>query len=374
MTFRLTCMAGELARALQLASQTAGREKQIPILRAVRIAVTKDGATISATNNDHGVTVSIAAEGEGTAYVDIGLILPKAQVMRPSQPVTLTSEDGKFIEMKQGRTGLKAPMLDGDAFPVDMTKAVDGKGITVAAGPLLHAFSVAPDAIWPGISQPMYMGALLDMEGGKFRVVATSGKVLSVMELDIPAFDRSIIIPNEAMAAIRSMFKDAETLEIVATESALSVSGNEVTYHTRLIEGRFPDWRRVVAGENIENIATIDPAEVLGAVIRASAVSEEKAKDGSFLAVWVNIDDGELLAKASSKIGEAGEDTCPTDGPAGEFVVNSIHIRRMLGNIGASKATITYPTTYNPDVPVIIRAYPSERENYRAISQVRAAK
>lgn len=378
MTFQLTCMAGELARALSLATQVSGREKQIPILRAVRIAATKTACTIAATNNDHGMAVTIAAEGDGVVYVDASMIAPKSAVLRHDKPVTITGdEDGKNITVTQSRTRWKIPVLDGaDSFPTDMTKAVKGKSVKMTAGPFLHALSIAPDAIWPGIARTFDMGALLDMGDGKFRVISTNTKVFSVIELDAPALQvEQIIFPNDAMSAVRSLFKDADELEIVATADAMSISAERLIYRTKLVEGQFPDWRKAVekqAGAALDGEAIASSTAIIETLDRAAAIAEDKNKDGAVLGVRVQIGDGEFSAKATNRTGEEGEDSCECPGSEGLFGVSATHLRKMIGNLGSRDVRLTYSTT-DPEKPVVVHAHPAERENYRLVMPMRMA-
>lgn len=375
MTFTLTCQAGDLARALTLAAQTAGKEKQIPILRAVRIDVSSTSATISATNNDHGVATRIAAEGEGIAHIDLSLILPKAQVMRQNQPVTITSEDGKFIEMKQGRTKLTAPVLDGDAFPVDMTKALDGSPVTLTAGPLLAALSVAPDAIDPGISRSVDMGALVDSADDKFRIVSGNGKVFMVTEIDLPAMAiKEFILPHAAISSICSLFRESDALQVVATENAVSISTDTLTYRTKLVEDRYPDWRAAVsrqAGDNLDAVAIVSRVEFVDAIKRAGAIGEDSNKqNGSFVPIRGHVGGGELTLTAKNSRGEEGEDAIACEGQEGSFGVNAIALKRMTENLGSGSVRIRY-SSKDPSQPIVVHAEPNDRDNYRVIMPVR---
>lgn len=373
--FTLTCQAGDLARALTLAAQTAGKEKQIPILRAVRIDVSDKFAIISATNNDHGVATRIAAEGEGIAHIDLSLILPKAQVMRQNQPVTITSEDGKFIEMKQGRTKLTATVLDGDAFPVDMTKALDGSPVTLTAGPLLAALSVAPDAIDPGISRSVDMGALVDSADGRFRIVSGNGKVFMVTEIDLPAMEiKEFILPHAAISSICSLFRESDALQVVATENAVSISTDTLTYRTKLVEDRYPDWRAAVsrqAGDNLDAVAIVSRVEFVDAIKRAGAIGEDSNKqNGSFVPIRGHVGGGELTLTAKNSRGEEGEDAIACEGPEGSFGVNAIALKRMTENLGSGSVRIRY-SSKDPAQPIVVHAEPSDRDNYRVIMPVR---
>lgn len=374
MTFTLTCMAGELARALSLVSQVTGKEKQVPILKAVRIHVERGSASVSATNNDHGATVTFAAEGDGTAYIDAALIAPKSKVLRPGQPVEIVSKTGKTATIKQGVTEWKLPLLaDGDdTFPIAMTEPVPGDPISMTAGPLLRALAVAPDAIWAGVGKTADMGALLDMGEERFRVISTNGKVvLSVVEIDAPTLPATVVIPNGAMATLRSMFGEADELQIVANTAAMSASCDGVTYRTKLVEGHYPNWRGVVttqAGPLLDGEATADTSAILETIDRAAAIAGIGGTD--VLAARIKIAGGEFSISTKNRNGEEGHDVCPCAGTDGQFTIPVSFMRKMIANIGSKTVTLRYSTT-DHEKPVAIHAVSADRDDYRLVMPMR---
>lgn len=374
-TFTLTCIAAELSRALQLVSQVAGRDKMLPILRAVRITAKSGSASISATNMDHGATATIAAEGDGVIYVDASMISVKAGAIRPDKPVTISSEDGKTAAMVQGRNRYTLPLLDGEAFPSVMTGSVNGPSVTMTAGPLLAALSVSPDAITPSSDRAIGMGALLDMSDGKFRVVAGNGQIFSVIEVDAPPLAVSdAIVPLGAIGSICGMFKEADSIDVVLTDDAMSIKADGLVYRTKLVEMKYPDWQAAVkrqAGDNLDGSAVLVASDVADTTKRASAIAEDSNKqNGTFIPIRIIIKDGELGMVTQNSRGEVGEDACACDGPDGSFGVNAINLRKMVSNIGSMDVCIRYSTTAN-DQPIVIHASPSERENFRIVMPIR---
>lgn len=373
MTFTLTCIAAELSRALQLVSQVAGRDKMLPILRAVRITAKSGSASISATNMDHGATATIAADGDGVIYVDASMISVKAGAIRPDKPVTISSEDGKTATMVQGRTRYTLPLLDGSAFPGDMTEAVKADPVHIAAGPLIRAFTVAPDAINPSLANTFDMGALCDMSDGRFRVVSTTGKMISVFEAEIPPLPVSVVMPVNAMATIKGMFSGAETLNISATDRAVSISADGLTYRTKLIEGKYVDWAPVTAKwlAAVPHTLTALGADVIDMLDRAAAIAEDKTKDGPALAARVVVSEGGLSVTARNRSGEDSADECEcTATVPAEFLVSMSWLRKFIANIGAQRIRIRYSD--QPNTPIVISPDEDGRDDYRIVMPMRA--
>ena len=372
--FQLTCMAGELARALSLASQVSGREKQVPILRAVRIDASKKGATFSATNMDHGVRVNIAAEGSGTAYVETALIEPKAAALRSDQPVSIAADkDGKFITVTQGKTRWRVPILLGDGFPDSACSPISGNPVQVPSGPLFAAIDIAKEAINPGLANSYDMGALFDMQDG-FRIVSTTSKKFSIVQIDAPVLPVSFILPNSAMAVIGHMFRASDVLAIIATPDAITVTADDVMYKTKLIEQKYADWRKALAKQvvGLDGQCVISARELIETINRASMIAEDKTKDGAALGVRVHLAEGEFLASAKNRSNEEGSDACAFEGDAGDFVVSALFLRQMVGTMSSDKIRIRFAPT-DPEKPIAIYQEPAGAlDNFRIVMPMRA--
>lgn len=376
MAFHLKCMAGEFARALSLVSQVSGKEKQVPILRAIKIEVGATAATLIATNTDHAARVDIAADGNGTAYIEAALLVGKAAALRQSQPVEITADDeGKFVSVVQGKTRWKVPLLDGSGFPSAFTTPGKGKKVEIQTAPLFHAFTVVREAITQGIAFSYDMGALLDMDDG-FRAVGTNGKVLAVVQLDAPALPVSIVVPNDAMTAMQALFRDADAIQVAATKDMLAVESDGIWYKTKLIEMPYPDWRRArdKASGELDGSATVALDEFVGTIDRAAAITETRTKDGAALAIKVSMADGEMsITSRNSQIGEEGADVCEYSGEhGGGFTTSGPNLKRMLTTMPGNAVRMAFHTSDPEKAAVLYAEPPGELDNYRIVMPMRA--
>lgn len=375
MKFSLTCMAAELARAVSLASQVSGGTKQLSILKASMIDV-KDGmATLAATDMDHSVRVTLAAEGDGRVFVDTAALAQKSNALRPNQSVTISGEDAAFVTIVQGKTKWKLPLIteaESASFPFEITQPIEGDAVSVPAGDLIAAFAGAKSIVRPNGPHVVNLGLYLDMSDG-FTVVGADTRGVSICRLKSPAIAKSIILPHSAVSAISAIFRSSDAIDIVATETGITVASDGVMYRTKLIEQAFWDWRKALEIQmtGISGSVLLDRADMDGAVRRASAIAADMSKDGSTFAVRLMFADGECSVSAKNRNGEEGADYFPADGDNGSTMVDSALLLDLIGSFGSERLKISLNS--DTEKAIKIEPYPaSGQDNFRVLVPRRA--
>ena len=137
----------------------------------------------------------------------------------------------------------------------------------------------ASDACATDVARPIFMGTFLDVQGDQMTMVATDTHrlALKTATLDAPVDNPlQAVIPSRLLSEIsRQLPTDIpETVEITAVRNYLAVQFGNVYIRTRLIEGEFPNYRRVIPSD-FKCIVTVDRAEFTGAVERASIVAKD---------------------------------------------------------------------------------------------------
>lgn len=113
------------------------------------------------------------------------------------------------------------------------------------------------------------------------RAVATDGHRLARFEMPLPqggAKMEGVILPRKAVNEIRKLIEEAaDTIEIALSKTKMQFSFDHVMMTTKLIDGTFPDYERVIPQGN-DKVLELDPAVFARAVDRVSTVSSEKAR------------------------------------------------------------------------------------------------
>ncbi|MEM8920914.1 MAG: DNA polymerase III subunit beta, partial [Pseudomonadota bacterium] len=143
--------------------------------------------------------------------------------------------------------------------------------------------------------------------GGVLRAVATDGHRLALA--DMPAPDGAnaltgIIVPRKAIAEARRLLDDApDRVTVSASDSKIVFKVGEAVLTSKLIDGSFPDYQRVIPKEN-GRILTVDNGDFAGAVDRVATVSAERSRS-----IKLSLDEGKLtLAVSNAETGQGVEE------------------------------------------------------------------
>ena len=122
-------------------------------------------------------------------------------------------------------------------------------------------------------------GLLFDLTSKGIRSVATDGHRLSYseqpVELDLPE-NKQVIIPRKGILELSRLLQhNDEIAEVAIGSNHIRVKIDNLTFTSKLIDGRFPDYNRVIP-ERGENLLVIDRNEFKQALVRASILSNEK--------------------------------------------------------------------------------------------------
>lgn len=144
------------------------------------------------------------------------------------------------------------------------------------------------------LARPIFTGTFLDVDGATISMVATDTHrlALKTAELDAPVSERlQAVIPSRLLSEIsRQLPTDMPVpVQITAIRNYLAVKFSNVYIKTRLIEGQFPDYQRVIP-TSFSCAVTVNRTEFTGAVERASIV----AKDAQYNVINFVMADGQI--------------------------------------------------------------------------------
>lgn len=234
----------------------------------------KDGAlSIKATDHEIGLAykltnVKISDEGYATANGKKLLDIIKSL---KDEEVTLETVNN-YLYIKQKNSKYKLPMYKFEDFP--QFPEVEGKSkFDVDAVMLGRSLK----KILPSIdtNNPKYElnGALLDIRHNFINIVGTDTKRLSIFKFETPTEKEfSIIIPKKAINEIQKLFFDK--IEIYYDENTLIAQSQNFEFFTKLINGKYPDYDRVVPKE-IKKRLLLNRDKMMDAIRTISMLSDQ---------------------------------------------------------------------------------------------------
>jgi DNA polymerase-3 subunit beta len=269
-----------LLAPLQSVSGIVERRHTLPILSNVLLEKKGDRLTLLATDIEIQITTTTeGAGGDGDGAVTVGA--RKLQEILRSLPdtteVSLVLEDKRLL-VRGGKSRFSLQTLPADDFP----------RMTVNEGETKH-FSIPQKAFRQLISKTQYSmaaqdvryylnGLLLLVEGKELRAVATDGHRLAYasVEIDTDLPRQEMILPRKTVLELNRLLLDNDDpLNITLTPNQVRFAFGSVVLVSKLIDGKFPDYERVVPA-TLKNHMTVGRQTLMQAMQRAAILTNEK--------------------------------------------------------------------------------------------------
>jgi DNA polymerase-3 subunit beta len=228
---------------------------------------------IKATDFEIGLmseTTNIKIIEAGLASANGKKLLDIIKILKDEDVSLKTEED--YLYIRQKRSKFKLPMFNAQEYP-DFPSIEDKSRFDIKAIDFLHSIKKISPAI--DVNNPKYElnGALIDIVDGEVKFVATDTRRLAVATLKKNVeFDISLIIPKKAIAEIQKLFFDE--MNIYYDENILLVKSENFTFFTKLINGKYPDYQRIIPKEHKVEI-TLDRAKMIDHLKQISTISYE---------------------------------------------------------------------------------------------------
>ena len=315
---QITLGKSDLISALQIVSKGLSTKPQTPILSGIYMTAKEGQLELQSTNYELGFIVTIPAEIHmvGTAVLP-GKYLTEFARKLPAEEVSIDTEssDGLAV-IKSGTARFTLRTMETTDFPVlqcmEGTLQFTIKDRTLARLVKKSAFACLREE--QRDRRPIFTGCQLEVEGREVTFAATNVHRLAVKSemLEEDAGSIRVIIPARFLEEVTRTITGevASDIHVTCSYNQISMSSDNIYMTSRLIEGAFPDYRRVIpTEENIRTRVTLDAATFASAVERASLI----ARTDQYNIVKLAFEPGLMrISSNSPEIGEA-EETIPAE-------------------------------------------------------------
>ncbi len=277
---KFTMHRENLLKPLQAVQGVVERRQTLPIL--ANFLLTIDGGQLSVTATDMELELVASTElpdaeaGEVTVparkLVDICRSLPADAEIR-------LEVDGERALIRSGRSRFKLTTLPAVDYP-SSDRLTGELRVTVKEGQLRRLLELTHFAMAHQDVRYYLNGLLLDIGEGLLRAVATDGHRLAIAEIPVQTGDaaRQVIVPRKGISELLRLLGNGDEEVIIEVGSnAIQIALPEVRLTSKLIDGKFPDYRRVVPkGEDSDKTVVVDRERVRQALARAAILSNDK--------------------------------------------------------------------------------------------------
>ncbi len=309
---KISIERGTLLKAVGQAQSVVERRNTIPILANVLIEADGDTVTFRATDLDIEVVDKVPAQIERAGATTVSAVTLHEIVRKlPDGALVQLSDDGTAgrLTVEAGRSNFSLATLPKEDFPV-MASSEYTSNFAAPAPVLRRLFDKSKFAISTEETRYYLNGVYMhvaDSDGGKaLRCVATDGHRLARIDADLPdgAADMpGVIVPRKTVGELRKLLDDDDaTIAVSVSETKVRFATPEITLTSKVIDGTFPDYSRVIPQGNTKKLE-LDAAEFAKAVDRVATVSSERSR-----AVKLALDEDRLILSVNAPDAGAAEE------------------------------------------------------------------
>lgn len=291
----ITLTQKALSTALDPVKRVVGRPGTIPILANVSLVASPAGPLdpaalcLTGTDMDREITVTTPAEvvQPGSTTVPASLLLDIVKKLPTGAEVTLAVDgEGRQMTVSAGRSKFRLQCLPSDDFP-DIKRSEMSHSFTLTSDQVRSLLGRTAFAISKEETR-FYLGGVhlhvLDDVGTDSRLlvaVATDGHRLAKIQMNAPEGAvgmPGIIVPAGAVEEILKLVGKGDTeVGVRLSDAAIEFTVGATTLYSKLVDGVFPDYRRVIPIANPERLV-VDRVALADAVERVATVSADRGR------------------------------------------------------------------------------------------------
>ena len=298
-----------LLRPLLIVRGVVEQRQTLPVLSNLLITA-RDGvlaftATDSEVELEARVTVDDWDGGETTVparkFIDICQALPG------QAKVEFGLDSDNKVHIRSGRSRFTLTTIPASDFPTT-DEVADGSEFTIAQSDLKRLIDLTQFAMARQDVRYYLNGLLLEVTPQQVKAVATDGHRLAVAQLDAETGveeSKSIIIPRKGVIELARLLtgEDVE-LKVCVGTNAVRMTIDDVRFSSKLIDGKFPDYGRVVPDvEQCDKRLSMDRESLRQCLVRASVLSSDKHRT-----VRLTLGSGIMKVAANNPEQETAED------------------------------------------------------------------
>lgn len=339
---KLSILREEIIKPLQLVAGIVEKRQTLPILSNILLRTSHNRLSIVATDLEIELLMHIPLQQSATAgditvpakkLVDICRCLPDDAL------IEMKLENGKLL-IQSGRSKFSLTTLPANEYP-SLEKTQSQLDFSIEQKNLRYLIQRTAFAMAQQDVRYYLNGMLLEIKQGTIRGVATDGHRLALNTLDAAVVDNSfyqVIIPRKGVIELLRLLEDSsDEVSISVMANHIRVSNEHFTFLSKLIEGRFPDYERVLP-KGGDKLITVNREQLKQSLTRASILSNEKLRG-----IQLQLRQGLLRVLANNPEREEAEEEISIDYAHGDLDIgfNERYLRDIFDAIDDEHVLLT---------------------------------
>jgi len=337
---QLSITREELLKPLQQIIGAVERRQTMPALSNLLIRGNEQDLSITATDLEVELvaTLDMELEDQGSTTIPARKLLDICRSLPDQAKIAINSSNEK-VKVSSGRSRFSLATLPAEDFPTIDDLELD-QNVVIKEGEFKALIEKTAFAMAQQDVRYYLNGLLLELDAEQIRTVATDGHRLALSQLDHKSDidgSRQIILPRKGVQELlRLLGSEDNQITVAIGKNHLRVNLPNLQFTSKLIDGRFPEYQRVLPDE-CDNRATIDKVQLKQALTRASILSNEKYKG-----IRLILDNNTMVIQAHNPEHEEAEDEIEIEykGDRLEVGFNVVYLLDVLNALESDKVEV----------------------------------
>jgi len=337
---KTTIKREDILAPLQQVIGAVERRQTLPILGNVLLKSTGGDMSLTATDLEIEMVARVVAEGTD----DFQTTIPARKLLDickalPDSSVIKFSIDENRVSLTSARSRFSLASLPAKDFPG--LDEIEGKQtFSIPQNQLKSLFDKTSFAMAQQDVRYYLNGILMEITAETIKLVATDGHRLALSEVKLDTGvdqDRQIIIPRKAVLELSRLLESGDSLaNCILSQNHLRVETNSLVFTSKLIDGKFPDYQRVIPVDG-NKIMEVNRETLKGSMSRIAILSNEK-----YRGIRLTLSSGNLSIQANNPDQEEAEEELQVDYAESDMEIgfNVTYLIDVLNVLNSEKVRI----------------------------------
>lgn len=355
---KVICARKDLYEGVQVVGRAVSARTSLPILGHLLVTAEEDRLRIAATDLEIGmqcvVPASVQEPGSMTAPART---LTEVLASLPESEVAISVDESNAVSLKCATSDFSILGLPPEEFPM-LPEVREEVSFNIDREVLHDGIKKTAFAISPDESRAILTGILMSVSETGLVLVSTDGHRLCKCDCSLADSRGAVnaIVPGRAMQELMRIVPEAEgTVEVTISATQVKFEVDDTVLISRLIEGQFPNYERVVPTEWTKKLI-VPTEQFLQSVKRAEIV----ARDNNNRTIVQTLDGKLVITAESGNIGSAREEVeVIREGDDLKMAFNARYLLDMLSVVDTEAVEVELSGEVSP---ALLR--PQAQENY----------
>lgn len=333
----------ELLPSLLLLAGTVEKKQSMPILANVLIRVKQQSLELFATDTEISLQAKIALNKpcqDGDVTVPAKKLIDICRSLKDDDRLVFKEQTGKVM-LTAAKSRFSLASLPAKDFPV-VTDEIKETELTLPKEALEQLFQRTYFAMAQLDVRYYLNGLLLDIDGPTITAVATDGHRLATchqqLSADLPS--QRLILPRKGVLELSRLLSEIadEQIGLSISKNHCYLISNDYEFSSKLIEGRFPNYKRVIPQHQDKSLI-VDKDALKQSISRVSILANEKYRGVEFKVSPCLLT---IIATNQEQEEAIDELEVDTEGEAMSFGVNASYLLDVLNHADSGLVKLSF--------------------------------